>query len=125
MAAFLFLTGVTGAVISWDHELDDLLNAHLLKTSSRGASLPSLELAKRVEAADARVRVTFVPLAAQPGDSLALFVEPRVDPVTRRLYDLGFNQIFLDPATGEELGRREWGGAVPTRENFVSFLYKL
>lgn len=28
IAAFIFFSGVTGAVISWDHELDDLINPH-------------------------------------------------------------------------------------------------
>jgi uncharacterized iron-regulated membrane protein len=26
LAAFLFVSGLTGAVISWDHELDEWLN---------------------------------------------------------------------------------------------------
>ena len=28
-AVFLFIAGLTGAVISWDHELDEWLNPHL------------------------------------------------------------------------------------------------
>jgi uncharacterized iron-regulated membrane protein len=126
MAAFLFLTGATGAVISWDHELDDLLNPHLMEAPGRGERIPALELARRFEASDPRARVTFVPLAPVEGESLALFVEPRVDPVTGRQYELGYNQVFLDPVSGKELGRREWGAVWPvTSETAVSFLYKL
>jgi uncharacterized iron-regulated membrane protein len=34
--------------------------------------------------------------------------------------------VFVDPVTGAELGKREWGTVWPlTRETFVSFLYKL
>ena len=36
IAVFLIITGLTGAIISWDHELDEFLNPHLLKTSSLG-----------------------------------------------------------------------------------------
>jgi uncharacterized iron-regulated membrane protein len=126
MAAFLFLTGVTGAVISWDHELDDLLNPHLLKTTSRGEARSALELAAKFEEHNPKARVTFFPLAPEEGDSLALFITPRVDPKTGQQYELGYNQVFIDPVSGKELGRREWGGVWPvTRENFVSFLYKL
>lgn len=126
MAAFLFLTGTTGAVISWDHELDDLLNPHLLEAKSRGEARAALELMERFEAENPKARVTFVPLAPEPGDSLALFITPRVDPATGRQYEIGYNQVFLDPVSGRELGRREWGGVWPvTRENVVSFLYKL
>ncbi|MPY72474.1 MAG: PepSY domain-containing protein, partial [Alphaproteobacteria bacterium] len=47
-------------------------------------------------------------------------------PATGRLYDLGYNQVFVDPVTGDELGKREWGAAWPvTMENLVSFLYEL
>ena len=35
-AAFLFFSGVTGAVISWDHELDDLLNSKLKDVTTAG-----------------------------------------------------------------------------------------
>ena len=48
------------------------------------------------------------------------------DPATGKRYALDYNQVFLDPNTGAELGRRYWGAVWPvTRENFVSFLYKL
>ncbi|NOG71702.1 PepSY domain-containing protein [Roseicella sp. DB1501] len=126
IAGFLIVTGLTGAVISWDHELDDWFNPHLTEARSPGPALPPLELARAVEGRDPRVRATFVPLAVEPGESLAIFVQPVVDPATGRLFEPGYNQVFLDPATGEELGRREWGQAWPiSRETLVSFLYKL
>jgi len=125
-AAFLFVAGATGAVISWDHELDDWLNPDLTHANSSGPTRPSLELAAEAEARDPRAWATYIPLATEPGKSLTLFVEPRVNPETGRLYDLGYNQVFLDPVTGAELGRREWGRAWPiTTETLVSFLYKL
>lgn len=125
IAAFLIMTGLTGAIISWDHEVDDLLNRHLTKSSTPGAHLPPLDLARRVETADPRVQVTYVPLVTESGDSLAFGVEPRVDASTGRLYEPGYNEVFLDPVSGRELGRREWGKPALTRENFVSFLYVL
>ncbi len=125
-APFLFVTGLTGAVISWDHELDDLLNPHLVEARASGPALPPLELAREIEARYPELRVTFVPLAVEPGHSLGFGVQPRVDPATGRLHEPGFNQVFMDPASGEELGKREWGAVWPiTSENFVSFLYKL
>jgi uncharacterized iron-regulated membrane protein len=124
-ALFLIVSGLTGAVISWDHELDDLLNPHLMEAKVKGPALPSLELARLVEERHPQVRVSFLPLAVEPGETLHVFVRPRVDPATGKLYEPGFNQVFIDPASGEELGKREWGAVWPvTRENFVSFLYK-
>lgn len=126
MAGFLFLTGLTGAVISWDHELDEWLNPRLTEARAAGAPRDALELAREVEARHPQVEVTAFELAPEPGHSLAFWVEPRIDPASGQLFAPGFNQVFVDPASGEELGRREWGAVWPvTRENLVSFLYKL
>ncbi|HEV2541385.1 MAG TPA: PepSY-associated TM helix domain-containing protein, partial [Methylobacterium sp.] len=126
IAAFLLVAGLTGAVISWDHELDDWLNPHLHTVESRGAAIPALDLVRQFETREPHARVGYVPLAAEPGGSLSLFVVPRVDAATGKLYVLGYNQVFLDPVTGAELGRREWGQVWPiTRETLISFLYKL
>jgi uncharacterized iron-regulated membrane protein len=126
IAAFLFLSGATGAIISWDHELDDLLNPHLMQATAPGAPLSPLTLADDLARDHPQARVTFVPLETEAGKSYRFGVEPRVDPKTGALYPLGYNEVFLDPATGQELGRREWGAAWPvTGENVVSFLYVL
>lgn len=125
-AGFLFVSGVTGAVISWDHELDDILNPHLMHSATLGAPQSTLKLAAEIEARDPRVQVTFLPLSAEPGESLAFGVTGRVDPQAKRQIEPGYNQVFLDPVTGEELGRRNWGAVWPiSTENFVSFLYVL
>jgi len=126
IAGFLFVSGMTGAVISWDHELDDLLNPHLMEAHTPGTPQSPLALARQVEARDSHILVTFIPLAVEPGESLALGVEGRVDPATRKRIEPGYNQVFLDPVTGAELGKREWGAVWPiTTETFVSFLYVL
>ncbi|SFW18495.1 PepSY domain-containing protein [Nitrosovibrio sp. Nv17] len=125
IAGFLFVTGLTGAIISWDHQLDEWLNPHLTRVASRGEAIPSLELVRRIEAADPRAHVVFIPLLAEEGESLAFGVQPRVDPATGRLYELDYNQVFVDPVTGDVLGTREWGAVSLSRENLVSFLYKL
>ncbi|MBX3625739.1 MAG: PepSY domain-containing protein [Rhizobacter sp.] len=125
-AAFLFIAGATGAVISWDHELDAWLNPQLYEArSTSGTPLAPLELARRVEAADPRVRVSFMPLSIEPGHAFVASVQPRVNPATGKLFEPGYNQVALDPVTGEVQGRREWGKVSLTRENLLPFLYKL
>jgi uncharacterized iron-regulated membrane protein len=124
-AAFLFIAGTTGAVISWDHELDAWLNPHLFKARSAGPARPIPELIQRVESADPRIRVTFSPLDLEPGHALTVSVEPRVDPASGTRFQPGYNQVAVDPATGEIQGRREWGRVSLARENLLPFLYKL
>jgi uncharacterized iron-regulated membrane protein len=126
IAGFLFISGVTGAVISWDHELDDVLNPHLMYARHKGPPLPALDLARQIEARDPRVIVSYAPLAPEPGGTLAFGVSAKRDPATGKLFDIGYNQVFVDPSTGAEQGRREWGAVWPiTTETFVSFLYVL
>ena len=46
LAVFLFISGLTGAIISWDHELDEWLNPQLFERQSQGEPLSSLILAE-------------------------------------------------------------------------------
>jgi uncharacterized iron-regulated membrane protein len=112
-------------VISWDHEIDEWLNGHLFDVSSRGNYLPPLELASRIEAADSRARVTWVPLQYEEGHAAQFRVQPRVDPSTGKVYELGYNSVFIDPVSGEVQGRRESGKVALDREHLMPFLYRL
>lgn len=125
-ALFLFTSGVTGAVIAWDHELDRLLNPQLHYVRSTGTPIAPATLAALIEQRDPRVQVTYFPLKAEiPNGSLRFFVAPRIDPATGRRFQISHNQVFLDPQTGEELGRRSSLTSWPiTRENVISVLYR-
>ncbi|NPT45779.1 PepSY domain-containing protein [Paraburkholderia sp. 1N] len=125
IALFLFVAGLTGAIIAWDHELDAALNPSFFKARTDGPALSALELARRVEAADPRLQVTYLPLGAEPGHTLQMMVLPRTDPSTQQPYPLDFNQIAVDPATGDVQGRREWGAVSLARINLIPFIYKL
>ena len=131
VAVFLFISGATGAIISWDHELDAALNPTLFHANSAdagtvaGAPKPGLELANIVEAREPRLRVTYVMNESEPGHTSSMMVEPRLNPVTGKPYELGYNQIAVDPVTAEIQGKRMWGVISLSRENLLPFLYKL
>jgi uncharacterized iron-regulated membrane protein len=125
IALFLFVAGLTGAIIAWDHELDAALNPSFFKARTAGPALSGLELARRVEAADPRLQVTYLPLDAERGHTLQMMVLPRIDPATKQPYSLDFNQIAVDPATGDIQARREWGAVSLARLNLIPFIYKL
>jgi uncharacterized iron-regulated membrane protein len=124
-ALFLFVAGLTGAIIAWDHELDAALNPSFFKARRDAPALSGLELANRVEAADPRVQVTYLPLVAEPGHTLQMMVLPRTNPATKQPYVLDFNQVAVDPATGAIQGRREWGVVSLAPINLIPFIYKL
>ena len=128
-AVFLAIAGLTGAVISWDHELDELLNPRFYHAQSARpqavASERALELADQVERKDPRLRVTYLPLSAEPEHTLQLFVGPRFDEASAKPYELGFNQLALDPKDAEVQGQRMWGDVSLKREHLLPFLYRL
>lgn len=125
LAVFLFISGLTGAIISWDHELDEWLNPQLFMRQSEGDSLSPLTLADQLEASDPRILITWLPLSLESDQNLGLIVTGRTDPRTGKSFELGFNQIALDPVNGEVCGSRMWGEISLSRENFLPFLYKL
>jgi uncharacterized iron-regulated membrane protein len=125
LAVFLFVSGLTGAIISWDHELDEWLNPQLFEARGEGVHSPPLGLAEQLEAADPRLLITWLPLTVEAGHNLGLAVSPRLDPATGKAFELDFNQIALDPVDGEVRGKRMWGEISLTPENLLPFLYKL
>lgn len=126
-AVFLFVAGVSGALIAWDHELDAWLNPQFYRSESGLPPVSSpLDLADRFEAGEPRARVTFIEeLDPTAGDVVVLWVEPTVDAATGEPHELDYDHVALDPATGLEQGRRLWGRISLSRQDVLSFLYKL
>ncbi|WP_321818074.1 MULTISPECIES: PepSY-associated TM helix domain-containing protein [unclassified Paraburkholderia] len=124
-AAFLFLAGLTGAVIAWDHELDAALNPSFFNAATSGTPLPPLELVKRFEAANPHAVVSYMPLGIEPGHTFIVRAEPHLDPHTQQPYALDYNQVAIDPVTGAVQGRRMWGAPSLARLNLIPFIYQL
>ncbi len=71
-----------------------------------GPLLAPLDLARQIEARDPRVQVTYLPLASEPGGTLAFGVEPNRDPSTGKLFELA-----LQPGVHRSGDRRRAGAA--------------
>jgi uncharacterized iron-regulated membrane protein len=125
VALFLIVSGLTGAVISWDHEIDGWLNRKLYDTTARGPFKDPFELAAAVEKHDPRARVAYLPLGFEEGHAAGYFVQPRTDPATGKPYKLGYNQVFVDPVTAEVRGRRDSAAVSLKPETLMPFLRKL
>lgn len=127
-AVFLFIAGLTGAIISWDHELDEWLNPQLYKAKTQDvdfAAIDALSLANKFEADNPQLMVSFMPLNIEAEHSLMMTVMPRPVPETGKAAAVDFNQVAIDPATSEVQANRMWGEISLTRENILPFLYKL
>lgn len=129
LTLFLAVAGFTGIFLAWIDELDTAAapQLHLAAPPHVGARpLDTLtireDLLRRYPGAD----IHFLPLEIEPGRSLQLFVE-WPDPRTglERTDAPGWNQIFINPYTGEELGRRKWGDITQGTINLMPFVYRL
>lgn len=131
IAVFLFIVGLTGAIIAWDHELDAWIapefyhaqNQHSLQAQPNEAKTP-LTLAAEFEAQHPELMVTFMPLTLESGDAMSAMIAPRKITEQAPAY-LPHNQIALNPYTGEIQAKRLWGEFSIARENLMPFIYKL
>lgn len=102
--SFLILAGATGSLLAFEHEIDQWLNPGLLKVHWQGTALPAGALMSRIEAQDARLRVSLLPLDTPQGHAAEVQVQGRGG-----AQSLGFDRLFVNPSTGEILGHRTWG----------------
>ncbi len=124
MTIFLVIVGLTGSLLAFYSELDHLIAPQIYATPrSAMAPLDPATLAERAEASVPEARVTGVWLWYP--DQVLVGVTGRVDPATGKPYTLGFEQLLLDPWTGKELGRRNWGDLSQGTINLLPFIYKL
>ncbi|MES2452040.1 MAG: PepSY-associated TM helix domain-containing protein [Pseudomonadota bacterium] len=121
IAGFLVVASLTGSVLAFRSELDTWLNPGLFHVAQRGRAVPSLShLVAGVERADRSVQAFTLALPEVPGESVSIYVGPRQDAAAP-----AYNQVFVDPATGDILGRRMGGAVRFDRAHLIPFLYRL
>lgn len=125
LAAFLFLSGLTGSLIAFWPELDAALNPELFYARGSGPALSPSVLADKVESADPKARVVWMSVNPKPGEVIGVFVTPRTDPATKAPYTLDYNQLALDPSSGAIIGKRYWGACCFERQHLMPFLHTL
>jgi len=112
IAAFLVAAGLSGSVLVFQYQLDAWLNPELFHASTPGTALPPSELVERVHKSDPRIFVSNVPLRVAAGEAAQMGVSARRDPSTGRRYEVEYDQVFVDPVSGQILGTREGDDAL-------------
>ena len=121
IALILLACSVTGSIIAFEHELDAALNPALFRSANLQPALPPGALIAQVEAQDPRIRVTQLPLDTQVGRASELHVQAR-DSAAGVKATLGFDRMFVDPASGQVLGTRQWGAWQWDRPHLMPWL---
>lgn len=129
IALFLAVAGITGTALAFLDDLEPLLapEVHRAQPAAAGARpLDPLMLREQALARYPGTTINYLPLHLEPGRSLKLSVKrPDSAPRTADPWPAGWDELFIDPYTGRELGAREWGDIGEGAINFMPFLYRL
>jgi uncharacterized iron-regulated membrane protein len=117
---WLFLMGATGAILVFYAEIDRALNPDLF-TASAGPAQPVDRWVAAAQARHPDRAVRFIDLPNTAGKSATLWLEKRADlPPDPRESNW---QVFVDPATAEVLGDRDYSAIDLSRRGITNFLY--
>lgn len=128
MAGFLIIAGLTGVLLVWYHELDTALNPGTMRVqapASGAVRLDPLALRESVEAAFPQAEAHWVPLRTGDPAQAAVFWVAGADDGAGGHAALGFDEVFVDPYTGQVLGTRMWGDLAQGARNLMPFVYRL
>jgi tonB-system energizer ExbB len=122
LVPFLVLLGLTGSIITFEVELERAVSPQLFATARPGDSpLGLAALAQRAEALAPEAQVAYITLRT---DQAIARMSPRPD-ASGLSPEIGFDQLFLNPFTGEELGTRREGDLSQGWINLIPFIYDL
>lgn len=129
IALFLAVAGVTGALLAFTDELEPLTAPAVFQVAPPvPGALPRdpFDLRDAVLARYPGAVITRVPMEAEAHRSLRFGVQRR-DPDSGDLgpYADDWGELFVNPYTGQETGRRRWGDIGQGTVNLIPFLYRL
>ena len=129
IALFLAVAGATGALLAFADELEPFAAPAVFRVAPPAPGekpLDPFDLRERVLARYPGAVITRLPLNAEEHRSLGLGLQ-RSDPVTGTLqpYAKDWDEVFVNPYSGEETGRRLWGEIGQGTVNLFPFLYRL
>jgi uncharacterized iron-regulated membrane protein len=121
LVPFLIVLSLTGSIITYDAELERAVSPQLFAPSPRESPLSLVALAQRADTLMPEARLAYIIL--RPDTAIAR-MRPRSD-ASGAIAQIAFDQLFLDPLTGAELGRRREGDLSQGWINLIPFIYSL
>jgi len=121
-ALFLMMAGLTGSLLAFNHELDEWLNPGFYEATAKGSALPPGELVDTLQGQHPKLQVWYMEYPQEAGHTAMLAAVARNDPATGKPFEEPNQVFYLDPVSGEEMGRRVWGACCFQRENFIPFI---
>ncbi|KCZ97013.1 PepSY-associated TM helix domain-containing protein [Hyphomonas polymorpha PS728] len=111
-ALFLFIAALTGSILTARSTLDRWANGDLFTYDGSAADrLPPIEAVALYEAANPGIQVTGFPLSADETENILITVAPKPGEAA-----LDYDEVFLNPATGEAAGMRSTDPGLNNRQ---------
>jgi len=112
MAAFLIITGITGTLLAFHDELDDIFNHKLAQVEKQNVShLPIAELHNKVISAYPQYTFSSMPTSIATERSAVFSVDRARGEAAQNQPKAPFQQVYVHPYTGDIIGtrdRNEW-----------------
>jgi uncharacterized iron-regulated membrane protein len=126
LTGFLILEGLTGSILAFYNPLDHWLNPELFSIRERNvALLAPMTLLERAEGLEPHGRVSGVNLRVPPDTAYSIALEPRIDLDSGKPFVLGYDELLLDPYSGEKIGTRDTQAAYIDKQHLLAFIYRL
>jgi uncharacterized iron-regulated membrane protein len=127
LAAFLVLSGVTGSLLAFHHEIDAAIAPELHQVVPGPARASLDAIAARIEARHPQLTVGYFVLSVDADRAMRAVMN------TREAADAGLldreaaqmSEVYVDPYSGRLLGERKWGDIGATRAHLVPMIYRL
>ncbi|HTZ83182.1 MAG TPA: PepSY-associated TM helix domain-containing protein [Candidatus Acidoferrales bacterium] len=114
MASFLVLVGLTGSLLAFSIEINHLVSPRFYAKPQPGAArLGFATFIDRAEALVPQEQVYWIQIPSDPNQIDVRF-SLRRNTATGKPYPLAVEDLYLNPWTGQELGRRKPGEPYPT-----------
>ncbi|CAN6961299.1 MULTISPECIES: PepSY domain-containing protein [Psychrobacter] len=108
MAAFLIITGITGTLLAFHDELDDIFNHKLAQVEKQNAShLPIAELHDKVISAYPQYAFSSMPTSIAAERSAVFSVDRARGKAAQNQSTAPFQQVYVHPYTGDIIGTRD------------------
>ena len=127
MAFFLLVAGLTGSILAFSPEINNLLNPPEKVEPFATHRLDEFALKERAESLQPQGQILMMSFNRKVDEAYTALFTPRIDLVTQQPFELTFDRISLNPYTGIEISKDKLGDDLwpITRKNFISLIISL
>jgi uncharacterized iron-regulated membrane protein len=128
---FLFVAGLTGAILAFRWEIDRAINPKLFTVASQSQALSQGELIARIEQTHPQALVSTIILPQSKTDVAIVYLKSKMEAHAAHVHVVGmkgsidFNQLLVNPYTAEVLAERSSAKLVMSWANFIPDMVRL